>query len=246
MKKISLLILLCSIILLANAQTVPTCNPFPKTITVTGSAEMNIVPDEIYAVVLLQEYKKKGEEKTDLEKIKTDFFAKCKTAGIADSLISISSYQGYNANLLYWKKRKKDPDMFSSIAYEIKFSDNKKMDALMNILDDEATSNFSIARTASSKMQEYKKQIKALAIKAAKEKGIYLTEAIGEKLGEAITITELSDGDSYNYLNQNVFGKPRDNNARLYMQDSIQNNDTQIDFKKIRLRSEVKIIFALK
>ena len=35
-------------------------NPFPKTITVNGSAEMEIIPDEIYVQVDLKEYDKKG------------------------------------------------------------------------------------------------------------------------------------------------------------------------------------------
>lgn len=36
-------------------------NPYPKTITVTGSAEMEIISDEIYVQVDLKEYEKKGQ-----------------------------------------------------------------------------------------------------------------------------------------------------------------------------------------
>ena len=49
----------------ANSQTT-TNNPFPKTITVTGSAEMEISPDEIYVDVVLKEYQKRGEDKKDI------------------------------------------------------------------------------------------------------------------------------------------------------------------------------------
>lgn len=34
-------------------------NPYPKTITVTGSTEIEIIPDEIYVQVDLKEYGKK-------------------------------------------------------------------------------------------------------------------------------------------------------------------------------------------
>lgn len=34
-------------------------NPYPKTITVNGSAEMDITPDEIYVQMDLKEYEKK-------------------------------------------------------------------------------------------------------------------------------------------------------------------------------------------
>ena len=48
-------------------------NPYPKTITVSGSAELEIVPDEIYVQVDLREYEKKGSGKIDLETIKKNF-----------------------------------------------------------------------------------------------------------------------------------------------------------------------------
>ena len=59
----------------SQPSTQPGCFPFPKTISVNGSAEMEVIPDEIYVQVDLREYKKKGEEKVDIEKIKNDFIA---------------------------------------------------------------------------------------------------------------------------------------------------------------------------
>ena len=57
-------------------------------------------------------------------------------------------------------------------------------------MDDEATQNFVIAKTGYSKMEELKKELKIAAIKAAKEKANYLSGAIGEHVGEAVTINE--------------------------------------------------------
>ena len=110
MKKIATLLtsfLFCNFIFSqAQPATQPGCYPFPKTISVNGSAEMEVIPDEIYVQVDLREYKKKGEEKTELEKIKTEFLASCKAVGIADSNIAVASYDGYNmANL--WRRKKK-------------------------------------------------------------------------------------------------------------------------------------------
>ena len=64
------------------------------------------------------------------------------------------------------------------------------MDNLVEKLDDDATKNFTIVSVSHSKITEYRKDLKIKAIKAARDKGLYLTEAIGEKLGEAITINE--------------------------------------------------------
>ncbi len=247
MKQLIALFVLVLAVFFTKAQTQPTCNPYPKTISVTGSAEMEIVPDEIYVQIDLKEYKKKGENKVELEKIKSDFLAKCSSVGLVDSVISIASYEGTNYNYWYWKRRKKDPDMNAGIAYQIKFKDSKKMDQLVDLLDDEATANFQIVKATHSKVQEYRKQLKIQAIKAAKDKGIYLTEAITEKLGEAITIEE---------PDENVFINNLENNLRVsqysntFMRDAANMKSdggaTAVDFKKIKLRYEVKIIFAVK
>jgi uncharacterized protein len=229
----------------AGAQQQPACNPFPKTITVTGTSEMEIVPDEIYVQVDLREYKKKGEEKVDIEVIKAEFLAACKSVQIADSLISIASYEGMNT-ADWWRRKKKDPNLFATISYQIKFSSSKKMDDLVEKLNDEATANFRITKTWHSKMTEYRKQLKIAAVKAAKEKGIYLTEAIGEKLGAAITITEPDDAALYQTTYQtkmsNTAMKSQGYVGGRFNGDS---NDDGIDFKKLRLQFQVSIIYAL-
>lgn len=47
----------------------------PKKIEVTGSAEMEIVPNEIYMTFTLKEYLDATKKKVKLESIKTDFLA---------------------------------------------------------------------------------------------------------------------------------------------------------------------------
>ncbi|MEI9945988.1 MAG: SIMPL domain-containing protein [Chitinophagaceae bacterium] len=237
------LVCVCKVIMAQQPQTMFASNPYPKTIFVSGSAEMEVVPDEIYVNIELREYQKKGEAKKDIETIKTQFLEYCKAANIPDSAISIASYSGYNN--YYNFRRKKNIDMNASITYQVKFRSSKTMDDLVERLDDNATQSFVIASTSHSKIIEYRKQLKIKAVQAAKDKGIYLTEAVGEKLGEAITITEPSEGEIYNqYSQSNMLS----NNA-LYLNreqyDSVK-VATEADFKKIKLRFEVNVLFALK
>ncbi|MBL0146651.1 MAG: hypothetical protein IPP48_13840 [Chitinophagaceae bacterium] len=58
MKKL-LILINCFLLLNAKAQTSVSNNLYPKTITVTGTAEMEIVPDEIYVNVELREVKER-------------------------------------------------------------------------------------------------------------------------------------------------------------------------------------------
>jgi hypothetical protein len=65
-------------------------NPYPRTITVNGSAEMEIVPDEIYVQVYLKEYEKKGSGKVSIDKIRQDFLTVVRSLGLPDTAVSVS------------------------------------------------------------------------------------------------------------------------------------------------------------
>ena len=244
MKKISLsLILLLAAGISLNAQNQIVQNPYPKTINVTGSAEMEVIPDEIYVQVDLKEYKKKGSDKINLETIKTNFLSACKVAGISDSLISIASYEGTNYNYGQWRRRK-DPDLLAGISYQVKFNDSKKMDDLVERLDDDATTNFQIVKVSHSKIEQFKKQLKIEAVKQAKEKATYLTGAIGEGLGDAVTINEPTEGSNYNFVLNNTSNIALKGMNRI---DAFAGDETPaIDFKKIKLKYDVAVVFALK
>ncbi len=252
MKTITLTACIFFLVFSAQAQTntQPGCYPFPKTISVTGSASMEVIPDEIYVQVDLREYKKRGEEKTELEKIKADFLNSCRAAGIADNDISVASYDGYNlANI--WQRRKKDPELLASISYQVKFSNTKLIDDLVNKLDDQATNNFRITRTSHSKIVEYRRQLKVQAVKAAREKAVYLTEAVNEQLGQAIEINEPEEfvssdvatgayRDRYKAISENTVRLDQSKNAYYGV------TDEGVDYRKIKLRFEVKVLYALK
>jgi hypothetical protein len=215
-------------------------SPFPKTINVTGTAELEIIPDEIYVVVTLKEYEKKGIGKIDLDKIKTDFLNNCKSIGLPDSAVTIATYEGNNPKT--WREKRVKNELYATIAYQIRFNSSKKIDELVSKLDDNATQNFDVSMMSHSKIQEYRKQVKIQAIKAAKAKAEYLTMAIGEQLGVAVTITERQFNDQneerYN-INQLAFG----NNG---VTNGDWNEGVGVDFKKLKIRMEMNVVFSLK
>ena len=233
----------CVLILVAATGFAQTqINPYPKTITVTGSAEMEIIPDEIYVQVDLKEYEKKGQGKINIETIKRNFLNNVKAIGIPDSLISIAAYDGFGGNPWLRKKNKKN-ELLASISYQIKIKTSKQLDDLVDKLDDEATTNFYIQRTSHSKLAEYRKQLKIQAIKAAKEKAQYLTEAINEKAGEAVTINEPTEyyQPYYATMRSNVMMK-----EQAMAGDMAAADGNPVDFRKMKLRYDVTVVFAIK
>lgn len=238
-KKNILIALICLVALPAFSQETIK----QKTINVSGVAQMEVVPDEIYVQVELREYDKKGGGKVDIDKIKNDFLKAALSIGQSEAEISVASYQGWDGNYwIYKKNKKKNPDLKASITYQVKLASTKKMDELVQKLDDEATQNFFISKVDHSKLQEYKKQLKIQAIKAAKEKAIYLAGALDEKIGETLTINEPNETSFYPqpvYANRMMKAEAADMGAG-------NEQMPQIDFKKIKLQFDVNVIFALR
>lgn len=224
----------------ASAQT--PVNPYPKTITVNGSAEMEIVPDEIYVQVDLKEYEKKGQGKQTIDKIRQEFLTAVRSLGLPDSAVSIAAYDGYNGNPWWRKKNKLKDELYSSISYQVKLRNSAQVDQLVDKLDDAATQNFFIQRTSHSKLAEFRKNLKIQAVKAAKEKADYLAKAIDESIGVAVTINEPTE------YYQPYYGNMASNRMmRAEMaQDAAGADQPQADFKKIKLKYDVSVVFALK
>jgi len=235
MNRIMLTLALLATTVAGFAQT-DRINPYPKTITVNGSAEMEVIPDEIYVQVDLKEYQNKNQPKVTIDKIRQDFLANTKALGIPDSAITIAAYDGYNGNPWLRKKNKKT-ELLASITYQVKLKSSHQMDDLVNVLDDDATQNFAITGTSYSKLTELRKKLKIEAVRAAKEKAQYLAAAIDEQLGAAVTITEPQE---YNppvmYMRANASFK------------AAGSDDTAaaIDFRKVKYRFEVSVVFALR
>jgi uncharacterized protein len=220
-----------------HAQTV--ANPYPKTITVTGSAEMEIVPDEIYVMVDLKEYEKKGQGKVSIDKIRQDFLTAVRSLGLPDSSVSVAAYDGYNGNPWLRKKNKKD-ELYSSITYQVKLRNTAQIDQLVDKLDDNATNNFYIARTSHTKLAEFRKNLKIQAVKAAKEKAGYLAEAINEQVGVAVTINEPNE-----YF-QPYYAPMANVRMQKIEMDQVAADQPQADFRKMKLKYDVTVVFALK
>ena len=224
----------------SQAQSV--VHPFPRTITVNGSAEMELMPDEVYVVVDLKEYEKKGVGKIKIDRIRQDFLQAVKSLNLPDSAVTVAGYDGNNGNPWYRRRNKLKDELYASISYQVKLRSSAQVDMLVDKLDDAATQNFYILRTSHSKLAEYRTQLKAQAVRAARQKAQYLAEAANAAIGVPITIHE-----------PNEFYQPYYNMRAANMEMKAQAMDVaaapdvaQADFKKIKLKYDVTVVFELK
>lgn len=237
LKMVFLFVVLFTSVQLLQAQII---NTTQRTISATGRAKIEVVPDEIYVQVNLREYDKKGGGKIDIETIKNNFLAACKSLGFRDTDVVVQGFQGYDGTIYQYKKNKKqNPDLKTGITYWVKVNSLKRMDELVSKLDDEATQNFFIAKTDYSKREEMALQMKADAIKAAKQKAVYLAAAINQKIGDAITLSEPNEiGDVPRPMYSMAMYKTMD--AELGAEPPMN-----VDFKKLKIEYEANVVFAL-
>ncbi|MBI1766791.1 MAG: SIMPL domain-containing protein [Bacteroidetes bacterium] len=201
-------------------------------IEVTGKAEIQITPDLIYLKIVLNERDSKNKISiTELERKMTEMFQ-----GIG---IDVKKDLTVNDMLSSYKRKilaKSDILLYKE--YQLAVNDAKTAGKVFSELEKIDISNVSIDRVDHSKIEEFRREIKINAIKAAKDKAEYLTKAVNQSIGRAILIQELNRYD----LNLNANTSYR-YAARAY--DSID-KEIDIDFEKIKLEYSILVRFELK
>ena len=192
MKKIFAIIAAVSVALIsASAQSQVNTERY---IDVVGSAEMYVVPDEIHYEITLKEYFaeefKKGAKPEDyktkvpMEKIEKEFREALYSIGIDPEDIRVKEVGDYWRNQgRDFKKKKK---------FDIKLTDYNMIDKINSVIDTRGVKYMNIGELKNAKIQNYRKECRINAVKAAREKATYLLEALGENLGRVISISDNS------------------------------------------------------
>lgn len=214
----------------ASAQTVD----LRRKIEVTGTAEAEVTPDIIYFNISLKEYMD-GRNRVTIDVLEGQLQKALATAGIPKEDFTINNISGY---VTYQKK--KDPNFLASKQYRVKFHDLNKINQILGSVDPKGIESTYIESYDYSKMIELKKELKLKALIAAKNKAAYLLDGIGEKLGGAIEITEVEDGNPAPMMRNYAFKANTLVNADQVAADS------DIDFKKIKLNFQIRAVFEIK
>lgn len=225
----------------AFAQT-PDNKPPVKKIEVTGSAEMEITPDVITLNITLREYMKNKSSKVAITTLEKQLQDAVEKAGIPKENFTIANVFGYNYDQ-WWRKKKNDVDFMARKQYSLKLNRLDKINGILSAVDDEGIESVNIASYTHSKMDEYRKQVKMNALKAAKAKAEYLLGAIDEKIAGVLEVQEFNT-DQYSDV------RPEMANRVMYKAAAADAMggapDSNIDFKTIKVRAEVRAVFGIK
>jgi len=200
-------------------------------IDVTGSAEMDLAPDEITLEIVLSNYKK-VDVQNDLDRIEKKFFSALEKNNITSDQWSLGN-NGQYYWYYWWSYSRRNS---SRKVYTVTLDANTDFLKLMKDLDFAGVTSLRISNTTSDKLQEKRQEVKIMAIKAAKTKAEYLLESIDESLGRVLYIEEVQQ-NGYSYYRQNQV-------SNVVMSSS--NSGGEIDHvAKIKVRYEIKARFAI-
>jgi len=204
-------------------------------IDVTGTAEKEVIPDEIYVSIILRE-RFEGRNKVTIEAQEEKLKDTLRRLNIGLDQLSVAG-----ANAGYIRVSRKTKDVITRKDYELKLGDATTLGNLFEALDQIAITEANVARVHHSKMDELRREVRIQAIKAAKTKADYLLSAIGEQTGKPLVVQER---DAYAPMPlSNVQNRIMETIAGVA--DAVSGED-EIQFSKIKIQISVYVKFGIK
>lgn len=209
-------------------------------IEVIGHAEQEIVPDEIFVSIFIKE-KYIGREKLTIDQQEVKLKLSLKGINVDLKNLYLS-----DAVSDYVRVRWRTKDVLTKKAYTLKVSSAFQLGQVFEELDKLEITEASIEKVNHSKIDSLKKEVRILAIKAAKTKAEYLLDAIGEHIGKAVIIEEKEnaylDHRSINSIQSLNIRGSRSSEDAYYIDGE---KEDVVQFQKIKIQSAIIVRFAI-
>lgn len=215
----------------------------PRLITVTGEAEVKVVPDEVVFDVTVQTFQK------DLRTAKAQTDARLK------QVIELTRKYKIEAKDVQTDYIKLDPRyrgnddarllLGFSVRKDVVFTlrDVSQAESLLSEVIESGISRINSVTFRTSELRKYRDQARAMAIRAAQEKAIALTAQIGQKIGKAYAIEEEPRqrfGPSAGLLNVS-----QNNSTTLVGDTDAESEGTTLSLGVISITARVMVKFEL-
>lgn len=226
--------------ILAFAQTNNSRTEEAPYIEVTGIAEKEVIPDEIYIKIIIRE-RYINRTKVTIEEQEEKLKAAVKSIGIDLTNLFLS-----DANADYVKISWQKKDVLTKKDYTLKVSNATSVGQVFQELERLEITDASVLKVNHSKIDSLRKEVRIMAIKAAKEKADYLLKAIGEQTGKPLIVTETPQPN----IREEIARMPLRSSANFISIDDVPasngNKVQEIQFQKIKLSSGVYVKFSIK
>ena len=230
MKKLIFAVLLLSSSTIAFSQTKNFIDqPYLET---SAKADTLVTPDRIYLSILIAEKDTKG--KISIEKQENEMAKSLEKLGIdfEEQLALTDLTSNFKK---YFLKQK---DVHKSKSYTLLVYDGLTAGKVIQALEKINISNVGIDKIEYSEIEQLQLQLKSKAIKKAKTNAEYLINPLGQKIGNAIHIS-----DEYNNYRINEY---EDVHFMISRKSSAYTHEPlDVDFEKIKVESSVSVKFII-
>ena len=212
-----------------------------RTISVTGSAEKEIIPNEIWFYISIKEYydgvnyndyyyhnNNNMGTKISIQKIEHALKIEISEAGFDTTRLITDNLSNYY--------RYYNTDYLKSKQFKIKLDSLTEAEYLLNTIETKGIDHMYLGKMEHSDMELIRQEVKKEALIAAKNKAEYLVETIDKQLGEVINITEIPNfQEAYPYYYD----------YDIYSNASEPIHELNAGTKTIKIRYEMQVIFEL-
>jgi uncharacterized protein YggE len=202
-------------------------------IDTTAKVDTLVVPDRIFVTIILQEEDTKGKVSIEQLESKMEKELKKNKVNIAED-VSVSDMASNFKK--YFLKQK---DILKRKSYSLLLHDSDTAAKVFIALEKAGISNVYLEKTEYSKLEELQLILKSKAIVKAKKQAEYLTNPLGQNVGNAIHIMDRNQ----NHTNYRA--------VQLEEFDIVgygaknENTPIEIEFEKIRIETTVSVKFEL-
>ncbi len=220
----------------ALAMTLPaaaqTQEAYPSYIQVNGRAEKEIVPDEFYLSIVIDERDSKG--KISVESQQREMIAALRRQGVdVEKQLKVA-----NLSSEFFKKN----TSVATAKYQLKLGSAAEVANVWQALDKLGISDVSILRVSHSNIDALKEEVRVEAIRNAQQSARTLAQAIGQTVGKCFYIWDSNNDIMPAYYNNTMVVRSM---KSMDAGSGESAGEEPLDFKTIKLQYSVQTKFVL-
>lgn len=218
------------------AQAIELSTELHRVITVTGSAEMIVPPDQLELQITLTE------QSNQLSGIEKAFWTILLGHQITEKEAQFNQVNSTFYWYYWWHHRN---DSRQSKIITLKLDAKTDFMKLVKDLDKDYITSIRITGTSNKHIQELREEVKIEAIKAAKKKAAYLLKAVDAELGELVQVDEIKSIDN---TSPSWYWQPQQekySNSVLSYSKSRSSGSYMENVPEIKLRYEIQTKFKI-
>lgn len=226
-----MMLVLAAFMVVAASASAQQVEAFPSYIEVTGVAEKEVAPNEIYLSITINERDSKG--KISVDEQQREMLAALKKLGVKPD----SQLKMVDLTSSYFKRG----NALAKAQYELKLGSAVEVAKVWRALDGLGISQVTVTKVSHTDLEKFKAETRTEAIRAARDNARALAEAIDQKAGKCFWIADYSSPVRTVYAAANLKSRAMVEEVSF---DAVVEEEG-LEFQTINLQHRVQAKFVL-